>query len=87
MKHLKPVKVSVKPVKPLWPKSSPCTWELAQGYTSVSQEVVHLYLEGYTQGEIVKKRAIKSLGIASNILGDFRSQRELDIVAAAENTV
>ena len=51
---------------------------------SVKQEVVQLYLEGYNQEGIVKKRVVKSLGNVSNILRDFRRECELDIVAAAE---
>jgi len=40
-------------------------------------------MEGYTQEGIVKKCVVKSVGNVSNILRDFRSEFEVDIVAAA----
>lgn len=50
----------------------------------VKQEVVQLYLEGYTQEGIVKRRVVKSLGNVSNILREFRSECEVDIATAVE---
>jgi len=47
------------------------------------QEVVQLYLEGYSQEGIVKKCLVKSVGNVSNILRDFRSECEVDFVGAA----
>ena len=57
------------------PKATP-----AQG----KQEVVQLYLEGYTQEVIARRRVVKSLGNVSNILGEFRSDCEVDIAVVDE---